>query len=288
MVDKVVKKGLGKGLGALIANDSTEENNGVLELRINEIEPNADQPRKSFNDEKLLNLSESIKQHGIIQPIIVKKDNSTYTIIAGERRWRAAKLAGLTRVPVLVKDFTNKQVMEVALIENLQREDLNPIEEADAYQRLMNEFELTQEQISETLGKSRPAIANTLRLLALPSAIKQYVISGDLSSGHARTLVTIEDEKIQAAAAKYIIDNKLNVRETENYIKKLSKTDEKISKDQNIELIQLEEKLKNILGTKVKLIANKNKGKITIEYFSNDELDRLIEFFTKSVKKSTS
>ena len=284
----MVKKGLGKGLGALIANDSTEENNGVLELRINEIEPNADQPRKSFNDEKLLNLSESIKQHGIIQPIIVKKDNSTYTIIAGERRWRAAKLAGLTRVPVLVKDFTNKQVMEVALIENLQREDLNPIEEADAYQRLMNEFELTQEQISETLGKSRPAIANTLRLLALPSAIKQYVISGDLSSGHARTLVTIEDEKIQAAAAKYIIDNKLNVRETENYIKKLSKTDEKISKDQNIELIQLEEKLKNILGTKVKLIANKNKGKITIEYFSNDELDRLIEFFTKSVKKSTS
>jgi ParB family chromosome partitioning protein len=288
MINKVVKKGLGKGLGALIANDSTEENNGVLELRINEIEPNADQPRKSFDDEKLLNLSESIKQHGIIQPIIVKKDNNTYTIIAGERRWRAAKLAGLTRVPVLVKDFTNKQVMEIALIENLQREDLNPIEEADAYQRLMSEFELTQEQISETLGKSRPAIANTLRLLALPSTIKQYVISGDLSSGHARTLVTIEDEKIQAAAAKYIIDNKLSVRETENYIKKLSRTDERISKDQNIELIQLEEKLKNILGTKVKLVANKNKGKITIEYFSNDELDRLIEFFTKSVKKVTS
>jgi ParB family chromosome partitioning protein len=284
----MVKKGLGKGLGALIANDSSEDDKGVLELRINEIEPNSDQPRKNFDDEKLLQLSDSIKQHGIIQPIIVKKEDNTYTIIAGERRWRAAKLAGLTRVPVLVKDFTNKQVMEIALIENLQREDLNPIEEADAYQRLMNEFDLTQEQISETIGKSRPAIANTLRLLTLPSIIKQYVISGDLSSGHARTLVVIEDEKIQAEAAKHIIENKLNVRDTENYIKKLFQNNVKIPKEENVELIDIEEKLKNILGTKVKLLANKNKGKITIEYFSNDELERLIDFFTKAVKKQTS
>lgn len=279
----MVKKGLGKGLGALISDESLEEASGVIELKINEIEPNAGQPRKAFDDEKLLQLSESIKQHGIIQPIIVKKYNNIYTIIAGERRWRAAKLAGLSRVPVLIKDFTEKQVMEVALIENLQREDLNPIEEADAFLHLMNEYELTQEQIAVTIGKSRSAIANSIRLLGLTEEVKKYVISGDLSSGHARTLVIIQDELIQKNAAEFIINNNLSVRETEIYIKNIVQPkNKKKLKIENPDYKEVENKLKNILGTKVKLFANNNKGKITIEYYSNDELDRLLEFFYNS------
>jgi len=279
----MVKKGLGKGLGALISNEATEEESGVIELRINEIEPNANQPRKYFDDEKLVQLSESIRQHGIIQPIIVRKDENRYTIIAGERRWRAAKLAGLTKVPVLVKDFTNRQVMEVALIENLQREDLNPIEEADAFLHLMNEFNMTQEQIAETIGKSRPAIANSLRLLNLCDDVKKYVVNGELSSGHARTLVIIQDPQVQLKAAEYIIQNKLSVRETENYIKKLfqNKTVKKKVFD-NPDFKVVEDNLKNILGTKVKLQANNNRGKITIEFYSNDELDRILDFFYKN------
>lgn len=279
----MIKKGLGKGLGALISNEALDEDTGVVELRINEIEPNAGQPRKFFDDEKLVQLAESIKQHGIIQPIIVKKDNNVYTIIAGERRWRAAKLAGLSRVPVLIKDFTEKQVMEIALIENLQREDLNPIEEADAFLHLMNEFNLTQEQIAVTIGRSRSAVANTLRLLGLSIEVKKFIISGDLTSGHARTLVIIQDEALQKSAAENIIENKLSVRETENYIKNLLKNREnKKTKIENPDFKDVEDKLKNILGTKVKLLANNNKGKITIEYYSNDELDRLLEFFYKS------
>lgn len=279
----MVKKGLGKGLGALISNEATEDETGIIELRINEIEPNAGQPRKYFDDEKLVQLSDSIKQHGIIQPIIVKKDNNRYIIIAGERRWRAAKLAGLSKVPVLIKEFTNRQVMEVALIENLQREDLNPIEEADAFLHLMNEYDMTQEQIAETIGRSRPAIANSLRLLGLSEDVKKYIVSGDLTSGHARTLVIIQDPEIQLKAAEYIIENKLSVRETENYIKKLfqNKSEKKkVVENPNFKFV--EDRLKNILGTKVKLQANNNKGKITIEYYSNDELERLLEFFYKS------
>lgn len=279
----MVKKGLGKGLGALISNEATEDETGIIELRINEIEPNAGQPRKYFDDEKLVQLSDSIKQHGIIQPIIVKKDNNRYIIIAGERRWRAAKLAGLSKVPVLIKEFTNRQVMEVALIENLQREDLNPIEEADAFLHLMNEYDMTQEQIAETIGRSRPAIANSLRLLGLSEDVKKYIVSGDLTSGHARTLVIIQDPEIQLKAAEYIIKNKLSVRETENYIKKLFQNkSEKKKVVENPDFKFVEDRLKNILGTKVKLQANNNKGKITIEYYSNDELERLLEFFYKS------
>lgn len=279
----MVKKGLGKGLGALISNEATEDETGIIELRINEIEPNAGQPRKYFDDEKLVQLSDSIKQHGIIQPIIVKKDNNRYIIIAGERRWRAAKLAGLSKVPVLIKEFTNRQVMEVALIENLQREDLNPIEEADAFLHLMNEYDMTQEQIAETIGRSRPAIANSLRLLGLSEDVKKYIVSGDLTSGHARTLVIIQDPEIQLKAAEYIIENKLSVRETENYIKKLFQNkSEKKKVVENPDFKFVENRLKNILGTKVKLQANNNKGKITIEYYSNDELERLLEFFYKS------
>ena len=277
----MIKKGLGKGLGALITNDSIEDNTGVIELKINEIEPNAGQPRKYFDDEKLVQLSESIKQNGVIQPIIVKKNDSNYTIIAGERRWRAAKLADIGTIPALIKDYTEQQVMEIALIENLQREDLNPIEEADAFINLMNEFNLTQEQIAEKIGRSRSAIANTIRLLGLSNDVKKMIISGDLTSGHARTLVIIQNEELQKTAANYIVNNKLSVRETENYIKSLlnKKDNKKNTKNESPEFKYVEDKLKNILGTKVKLNANKNRGKITIEYYSNDELDRLLEFF---------
>ncbi len=278
----MIKKGLGKGLGALISNESIEDNNGIIELKINEIEPNTNQPRKFFDDEKLVQLADSIKQHGIIQPIIVKKEENIYTIIAGERRWRAAKLAGLSKVPVLVKDFTHKQVMEVALIENLQREDLNPIEEAEAFVRLMDEFDLTQEQISVSIGRSRSAIANTIRLLGLSNEVQKFIISGDLTSGHARTLVIIQNDDLQKSAAEYIIQNKLSVRETESYIKNLLKNKvKKKIKVENPDFKYVEDKLKNILGTKVKLTDNNNKGKITIEYYSNDELERLLDFFYK-------
>ncbi len=273
----MIKKGLGKGLGALIADDSPE-NTGVKELKINEIEPNVNQPRKTFNDDKLLQLSESIKEHGIVQPIIVKKEDNTYRIVAGERRWRAARLAGLSTVPVLVKDISNKQVMEIALIENLQREDLNPIEEAEAYERLMKEYDLTQEEISKTVGKSRSAIANSLRLLFLAESLKNNLISGEITSGHARALLSIEDKELQKKAAEEIIQKDLNVRETEKLVKKYLTKKSTIKAKAKLEgYIEIEEKLKNIFGTKVELIANNKKGKIMIEYYSNDELDRILE-----------
>lgn len=280
----MVKKGLGKGLGALIISAENEET-GVKELKLNEIEPNVNQPRKNFNDEKLLQLSESIKQHGVVQPIIVKKEDDTYRIVAGERRWRAARLAGLTTVPVVIKDIGNKQVMEIALIENLQREDLNPIEEAEAYERLMKEFNLTQEEISTTVGKSRSAVANSLRLLNLCSKMKEYIINEELTSGHARALMAIEDKEAQGKAAEEVIERKLSVRETESFVKKyLSKKAKPVKKNKSEEYLQIEENFKNIFGTKVQLISNNKKGKIVIEYYSNDELERIIEIINKMEK----
>ncbi len=275
----MMKKGLGKGLGALITSaDTTSDETFVKEIKINEIEPNANQPRKSFDNEKLVQLSESIKQHGVVQPIIVKKEENTYKIIAGERRWRAARLAGLTSVPVVVRDVSNKQVMEMALIENIQREDLNPIEEAEAYERLMKEYNLTQEEISNTVGKSRPAIANSLRLLNLNGKLKAYVINEEISSGHARALLAIDDVKLQEKIAEEIIDKELNVRETEKIIKKMLSKDKKPKQAKlTEELADIEDKLKNIFGTKVKLLSNNKKGKIMIEYYSNEELERILE-----------
>lgn len=279
------KSGLGKGLGALISSANSEES-GVREIKINEIEPNLNQPRKNFNDEKLLQLSESIKQHGIVQPIIVKREDETYRIVAGERRWRAARLAGLTSVPVIIKELSNKQVMEVALIENLQREDLNAIEEAEAFERLIKEYNLTQEEVSTAVGRSRSAIANSIRLLGLSEKIKGFVINGELSSGHARALIAIQDSTLQQKVADEVISKNLNVRETEKLVKKYLSQKVKLKPQQKkAEQIEIEDKLKNIFGTKVQLISNNKKGKILIEYYSMDELDRILELVDTIDKK---
>jgi ParB family chromosome partitioning protein len=282
----MVKKSLGKGLGALILSADTEES-GVKELRINEIEPNENQPRKIFNDEKLSQLADSIRQHGVVQPLIVKKENNTYTIVAGERRWRAARLAGLRTVPVVIKDYTSKQVMEIALIENLQREDLNPIEEAEAYERLITEFGMTQEDVSKTVGKSRPAIANSVRLLSLQDKLKSLVIDGALSGGHARTLLSLEDNELQMKAVDEIIRRELNVRETEALVKRLQ------SKKQNKKPIRLnenyqfiEDKLREFFGTKVIMTNSGKKGRITIEYYSLDELERIVSIVDNASPKN--
>ena len=275
------KKRLGRGLEALL-NVEESGNEGIIEVKINEIEPNLNQPRKSFDEEKLNDLAESIKKHGIVQPIIVKKENSTYKIVAGERRWRAARIAGLENINVIVKDLSEQEIVEVALIENLQREDLNPIEEAEAYEKLVKEYGLKQEEIAKIVGKSRPAIANTIRLLGLSETIKKNIITGEITSGHARALLTIEDEEIQKKVMEEIIKMNYNVRETEKLVKEYERGEEKklSKKDKNIksqEVIELEEMLKNILGTKVQLNTKRKKGKIVIEYYSNEELERIIE-----------
>ncbi len=276
-----MKKGLGKGLGALIES-AGEANSGVLEVKINEVEPNSGQPRKHFNDEKLAQLADSIKQHGVVQPLIVQRDGQRYKIVAGERRWRASRIAGIQTIPVIVKDLSNKQVMEIALIENIQREDLNPIEEAEAYEKLMSEYGMTQEEISVTVGKSRPAIANSVRLLSLQEKIKDKIIDGEISSGHARALISIENKDLQLKAVDDIIKKGLTVRETESLVKKL--TSEKIvkKKDENdIEYQAIEERFREVFGTKVKILNNKKNGKILIEYYSEDELDRIITLVEK-------
>jgi ParB family transcriptional regulator, chromosome partitioning protein len=277
------RTGLGKGLGALInSNDEEDNNNYIKEVSINKIEPNINQPRKNFDDEKLKALSESIKQHGVVQPIIVNKENDLYRIVAGERRWRAARIAGLVTIPVIIKELSNKQYMEIALIENLQREDLNPIEEAEAYNRLINEYGLTQEEISASVGKSRSAIANSVRLLMLDEKIKHLLINNEITSGHARAVLSIEDTENRHKALEEIVNKNLNVRQAELIVKHFSKkgkTDKNISvqKKKNEHFEAIEEKFKNVFGTKVKLVPGKNRGKITIEYYSNQELERIIE-----------
>jgi ParB-like partition proteins len=281
----MVKKGLGRGLGALIDVDEPQ-NNGVLDIKITNIEPNNNQPRKYFDDEKLNQLAESVKTHGVVQPIIVRKEGDIYRIIAGERRWRAARLAGLDTVPAIVKDVSNKQLMEMALIENIQREDLNPIEEAEAFNRLMKEFSMTQEQLSATVGKSRSAIANSVRLLALCEDVKKLVETGELSNGHARALLAIENKDIQLKLATQIIERNLSVRETESLIKRILTEKKEKSVIENKEIYSdIEDKLKNIFGTKVKLISNNKKGKILIEYYSNEELDRILDMVEKIPNK---
>lgn len=279
----VNKRGLGKGLGALIPENEEQAGNSIIEIKLTDIEPNDKQPRKEFGDEALTDLAESIKEHGVVQPIIVRKLGGGYQIIAGERRWRASRLAGSKTIPAIVKDCTNLEVMELALIENLQREDLNSIEEALAYKSLIEEYKMTQEEISKQIGKSRPAIANSLRLLQLPQEIKNMIAMGKISQGHARALLAIEGDKKQLEIAEKIIEQQLNVRQ----IEKLAKTEKKKEKKETeldsyqLEIKQLEERLKTALGTKVVIQHKKDRGKIEIEYYSNDELDRIIEIMEK-------
>ncbi len=278
-----MKKGLGKGLGALL---TIEDESGIKEMKLNEIEPNNDQPRKDFDEQKLSVLAESIEQHGIVQPIIVKKDEGYYKIVAGERRWRAAKIAGVEKIPVIVRDLDEKQVMEFALIENLQREDLNAIEEAEAYLKLIEEYNITQDELSKIVGKSRSAIANSLRLNKLDYKIKKLVREDVITEGHARAILGVEQNNTRFKIVEKIVDNDLSVRETEKLVRKLSadsknRAKPEINKDLEIECKSVENSLKNILGTKVSLQANKKKGKIVIEYYSNDELDRIINLIKK-------
>jgi ParB family chromosome partitioning protein len=252
-------------------------------LSINRIEPNKNQPRKNFDEDSLAELADSIKQFGVVEPLVVVKRKGYYELIAGERRWRAARLAGLKEVPVVIKDYTDQEVVEIALIENIQREDLNPIEEAHAYERLIDEFNLTQEEVAERVSKSRSTVTNALRLLKLTDKVQQMLVDDMLSAGHVRTLITIEDPDLQYEVAMYIFDNKLSVRETESYVKKLlsgksTKKDSDKNEETDLSFLykDIEEKLKNALGTKTSIKAkNKNKGKIEIEYYSQDDLERI-------------
>ncbi|MBQ2696043.1 MAG: ParB/RepB/Spo0J family partition protein [Clostridia bacterium] len=279
-----MKKGLGKGLGALMNTDepvdvSKEE---IKTLKISQIEPNKDQPRTEFDAEKLEALSESIKKYGVLQPIVVKKlDNGFYKIIAGERRWRASKLAGLTKIPVVIKDYDDQETMEIALVENLQREDLNPFEEARGYKELMDLFSLTQEQVAQKVGKSRSAVANSVRLLSLCDEIKEFVLKKELTVGHVRALLATDNEGVQLMAARKIVNEGLNVRQTEALIKFLlqeKKPKKKNPVDEELRryLSSLEKKLSNSLGTKVKIQNKKNRGKIEIEYYNNEDFERIM------------
>jgi ParB family chromosome partitioning protein len=282
------KKGLGKGLSALIGSEEMDnlQAASIIQLKINDIEPNMNQPRKSMNDQKLQELSESIKHHGIVQPIIVTNKDGVYRIVAGERRWRAARIAGLAEVPVIIKDLSNKEVMEVALIENIQREDLNVVEEAEAYERLLKDHQITHDDLSTIIGKSRPTITNTLRLLSLSEDVKKMLASGELSGGHARTLLAIQDPDIQKKVAIQIIQNNLSVRETENLVKGVVVgRRRKRSSIVSHEYEYLVSDLQSLFGTKVKILeGNNNKGKITIEYYSNDDLDRIVNM-VNSIKR---
>ncbi|SHH99018.1 ParB/RepB/Spo0J family partition protein [Clostridium grantii] len=281
------KYGLGKGLGALIPEDSSLDQ-GVNKISLNLIKANKEQPRKYFDDEKILILSESIKQHGIIQPLIVKKEKETYSIVAGERRWRAAKLAGLKEVPILIIDSTEREILEISLIENIQREDLNPIEEGEAYQKLLKEFSLTQEELSKRIGKSRTAISNTIRLLNLDDRVKNYLIEDIISEGHGRALLALESEEDQYLMAQKIIDENLSVRQIEKLIKVAKKNnyeeESNLNKENsdndrnNLFYNDLEDKLENLFNTKVVINSkHKEKGKIQIEYYSESDLQRIIE-----------
>jgi ParB family transcriptional regulator, chromosome partitioning protein len=284
--------GLGKGLGALIPEEyeenkeASEETKNTKKISMNMIKPNENQPRRFFDQEKINLLAESIKEHGIVQPIVLKKDNENYVIVAGERRWRAAKLLGLKEVPAVVMELTDKEVLEISLIENLQREDLNPIEEALAYKRLIEEFDLTQEELGIKVGKSRTAVTNSMRLLQLDKRVQEYLIEGIISEGHGRALLAMHDGNIQYELAQKVIDEALNVRQIEALIKKLSEekktgNNKKLNEiNSNPYLNDIKYKLENYFGTKVSLVNNKNnKGKIEIEYYSQDDLNRILEMF---------
>ena len=304
----MAKKGLGKGLGAIFGEDVVKDNKEetekkakakaeakaaeemdekgrILMLKLDLVQPNKEQPRKTFDEEKINELAESIKNYGVLQPLLVQKNDSFYEIIAGERRWRAAKAAVLKEVPAVLKEYSKQEAMEISLIENVQRADLNPIEEALGYRQLIDEFGLTQEEIAVRVAKSRTAITNTMRLLKLDEQIQNMLVQGVITSGHARALLSLEDTQMQLKAAKEILDKKLSVRETERLVKRLQKEasgekKEEKKKDETLALIyqDLEDRMKSVMGTKVSIHnKDKNKGRIEIEYYSEAELERIVE-----------
>ena len=276
LVEKIVEKVVEKPVEKIVEKPVEQT------LKLNLIEPNSEQPRKNFDEESLQELADSIKQYGILQPLIVPTKGSHYEIIAGERRWRAAKLAGITDVPVLIREYDKQQTMEIALIENVQRADLNPIEEAQAFQQLIQEFHLTQEEIANRVSKNRATITNSMRLLKLDSRVQDMLAEGKISSGHARALLGLEDRERQYQVAVKIVEEKLSVRDVEKLVKMMNRPpkEKKPEKGPDIDLIyrQVEDKLKSIMGTKVVINQkDKNKGRIEIEYYSQEELERLIE-----------
>lgn len=292
--------GLGKGLDSLIADKvgsgtapviesvkekKVEADKDIIFVKVAKVEPNREQPRKNFDEDSLLELSESLKQYGILQPLLVQDKKDYFEIIAGERRWRAAKLAGLKEVPVIIKNLSEQEIVEISLIENIQRENLNPIEEALAFKRLLNEFNLKQDEVAERVSKSRTAVTNSMRLLKLDERVQQMVIDDMITTGHARALLAITDNEKQYNVAQQIFDEKLSVRETEKLVKKLSKEKKESLKpvlDDSMSVFyeDMEQKLKAIIGTKVAIHQKDNKkGKIEIDYYSTDELERIIELF---------
>ena len=290
-------RGLGKGLDTLIPSAVTEPKKGKKEkevivekpdsiVDINKVEPNREQPRKNFDEDALLELAESIKQFGLLQPILVQDRKTYYEIIAGERRWRASKIAGLKEVPVIIRNYTEQEIVEISLIENIQREDLNPIEEAQAYKRLMIEFNLKQDEIAERVSKSRTAVTNSMRLLKLCDEVQQMIINDMISTGHARAIISIENPEEQYALAQKIFDEKMSVRDVEKYIKNMNKPvkeKKKINKSLEVIYQEKEEVLKQALSTKVSVNGKGDgTGKIEIEFFSHDEFDRLMEILIKN------
>ncbi|NLJ98512.1 MAG: ParB/RepB/Spo0J family partition protein [Tissierellia bacterium] len=284
----VKKRGLGKGLSALIPGDPVvgllneePEKDSVLKLDIELVEPNEDQPRQKFEKDSLHELTASIEMYGVIQPIVVRKKGNKYQIVAGERRWRAAKAANLKKIPCIIKDIDEKEAMKLALIENIQRQDLNPIEEAFAFQGLMKEYHLTQEEVAKSIGKSRSYIANTIRLLKLDKEIKDYIAEGKITSGHGRALLSIDNEEERRKVAESIVNKKINVRDTESMIKNRKKSKPKVEDDDKDPLVrEVEDNLMRTLGTKVKLTTKKDGGKIEIQFYDYEDLQRLIELIT--------
>jgi len=278
------KRGLGKGLEALIPKAEHEEKGFVIEMDTESLIPNLFQPRKNFDKEKMEELKESIKKHGIIQPIVVRKMANGYEIVAGERRLKAAKEIGLKKIPAIIKSINNEKSLEIALVENIQREDLNPVEQANAFKRLVDEFKLTQQELAEVTGKSRALVANTIRLLKLNPEIQKNISEGKISFGHAKLLLSIEDEEVQRAVCDRIIANDLSVRDTERLIKNIGKVQKKQFKVKNITIErfpEVEEKLRDILGTKVSILYDGKKGKINIEFYSKEDLRRIASLLLK-------
>lgn len=293
----VKKKGLGKGLDSLIPDNrgtksaepevtskkepESEPNSGEQMMKINLVEPNREQPRKKFEEDGLLELADSIKQFGILQPLLVRKRNDYYEIIAGERRWRAAKIAGIKEVPVIIKEYSEQEIIEIGLIENIQRENLNPIEEAMAFKRLLEEFNLKQDEVAERVSKSRTAVTNSMRLLKLNEKVQQMIIDDMITTGHARALLAIDNKEQQYILANKIFDEKLSVRETEKLIKDIKnpkKPKEKKTIENPFVYKDIEDKMKEIMGTKVNISSKGNgKGKIEIEYYSDKELERMFD-----------